>query len=111
MIGKLEGAQSAHEPVIYSARWDAFGVGRSDAHGERIRHGAIDNATGVAAVLELARVFAAGQRPERTLLFMALTAEENGLQGASYFAANPLVPLEKTAAVTTDEMLLSLIPI
>ena len=59
----------------------------------------------MAAVLELARVFAAGPRPERSLLFMALTAEEKGLQGASYFAANPLVPLEKTAAVINVEML------
>ena len=80
-------------------------VHQPDAHGDRIRHGAIDNATGVAAVLELARVFAAGPRPERSLLFMALTAEEKGLQGASYFAANPLVPLEKTAAVINVEML------
>ena len=105
VIGKLEGAQRADETVIYSAHWDAFGVGQPDAHGDRIRHGAIDNATGVAAVLELARVFAAGPRPERSLLFMALTAEEKGLQGASYFAANPLVPLEKTAAVINVEML------
>ena len=105
VIGKLEGAQRADETVIYSAHWDAFGVGQPDAHGDRIRHGAIDNATGVAAVLELARVFAAGPRPERSLLFMALTAEEKGLQGASYFAANPLVPLEKTAAVISVEML------
>ena len=105
VIGKLEGAQRADETVIYSAHWDAFGVGEPDAHGDRIRHGAIDNATGVAAVLELARVFAAGPRPERSLLFMALTAEEKGLQGATYFAANPLVSLEKTAAVINVEML------
>src|SRR5690606_40081617 len=64
-----------------------------------------DNATGVAAVLELARMFAQAPRPARSLLFMALTAEEKGLQGASYYAANPLAPLETTAAVINIEML------
>jgi Zn-dependent M28 family amino/carboxypeptidase len=105
VIGKLEGAQRPDETVIYSAHWDAFGVGPAAADGDRIRHGAVDNATGVAAVLELARVFAAGPRPRRSVLFMALTAEEKGLQGATYFAANPSVSLEKTAAVINIEML------
>jgi Zn-dependent M28 family amino/carboxypeptidase len=105
VIGRLEGAKRPDETVIYSAHWDAFGVGEPDASGDAIRHGAIDNATGVAAVIELARVFAAGPRPQRTLLFMALTAEEKGLQGATYYAANPLAPLVKTAAVLNIEML------
>ncbi len=105
VIGRLEGAKRPDETVIYSAHWDAFGVGEPDATGDGIRHGAIDNATGVAAVIELARVFAAGPRPQRSLLFMALTAEEKGLQGATYYAANPLAPLEKTAAVLNIEML------
>ncbi|MEL1262814.1 M28 family metallopeptidase [Pseudoxanthomonas putridarboris] len=105
VVGRLEGTQRADETVIYSAHWDAFGVGQPDAQGDRIRHGAVDNATGVVAVLELARVFAAGPRPQRSLLFVVLTAEEKGLQGATYFAANPLVPLEKTAAVINIEML------
>lgn len=105
VIGRIEGAQRPDETVIYSAHWDAYGIGAPDAQGDGIRHGAIDNATGVAAVIELARVFAAGPRPQRTLLFMALTAEEKGLQGATYYAANPLAPLEKTAAVLNIEML------
>lgn len=105
VIGRLQGATRPDETVIYSAHWDAFGVGEPDATGDAVRHGAVDNATGVAAVIELARVFAAGPRPQRTLLFMALTAEEKGLQGASYYAANPLAPLEKTAAVLNIEML------
>ena len=105
VIGKLQGAQRPDETVIYSAHWDAFGIGEPDASGDAIRHGAVDNATGVAAVIELARVFAAGPRPQRTLLFMALTAEEKGLQGATYYAANPVAPLEKTAAVLNIEML------
>jgi len=105
VIGKLQGAQRPDEAVIYSAHWDAFGIGEPDASGDAVRHGAVDNATGVAAVIELARVFAAGPRPQRTLLFMALTAEEKGLQGATYYAANPVAPLEKTAAVLNIEML------
>ncbi|MCR6626340.1 MAG: M28 family metallopeptidase [Pseudoxanthomonas sp.] len=105
VIGCLAGAEQPDETVIYSAHWDAFGIGEPDASGDAVRHGAVDNATGVAAVIELARVFAAGPRPQRTLLFMALTAEEKGLQGATYYAANPLAPLEKTAAVLNIEML------
>lgn len=105
VIGRLEGAQRPDETVIYSAHWDAFGIGEPDAAGDAVRHGAVDNATGVAAVIELARVFAAGPRPQRTLLFMALTAEEKGLQGATFYAANPQAPLAKTAAVLNIEML------
>ena len=105
VIGRIEGAQRPRETVIYSAHWDAFGKGEPDADGDRIRHGAVDNATGVAAVLELARVHAAGPRPQRSLLFIALTAEEKGLLGATHYAAHPLAPLETTAAVINVEML------
>ena len=104
VIGRLEGASRADETVIYSAHWDAYGVGEP-VDGDPVRHGAVDNATGVAAVLELARMFAQAPRPARSLLFMALTAEEKGLQGASYYVANPLAPLETTAAVINIEML------
>ncbi|WP_454833018.1 M28 family metallopeptidase [Pseudoxanthomonas wuyuanensis] len=105
VVGRIEGAQRPQETVIYSAHWDAFGKGEPDADGDRIRHGAVDNATGVAAVLELARVYAAGPRPQRSLLFIALTAEEKGLLGATHYAAHPLAPLETTAAVINVEML------
>jgi len=104
VVARLEGATHPQESVIFSAHWDAFGIGQPDAHGATVRHGAIDNATGVAAVLELARVFAAGPQPQRTLYFIALTAEEKGLLGASYYAAHPLAPLETTAAVLNIEM-------
>ena len=104
VIGKLEGAKYPRESVIYSAHWDAFGLGEPDAQGDRIRHGAVDNATGVASVLELARAFAAGPRPQRSLLFIAFTAEEKGLLGAMHYAAHPLMPLETTAAVINMEM-------
>src|SRR5690606_2595848 len=105
VIGRIEGASRPGETVIYSAHWDAYGIGEPDAGGDPIRHGAVDNATGVAAVLELARMFAQAPRPARSLLFMALTAEEKGLQGASSSVANPLAPLETTAAVINIEML------
>ncbi len=104
VVARLPGGAHADEAVIFSAHWDAFGIGQPDERGDRIRRGAIDNATGVASVLELARVFAAGPQPQRTLYFVALTAEEKGLLGASYYAAHPLAPLEKTAAVLNIEM-------
>ncbi len=104
VVAKLPGGEHADEAVIFSAHWDAFGIGQPDAKGDRIRRGAIDNATGVATVLELGRVFAAGPQPQRTLYFVALTAEEKGLLGASYYAAHPLAPLDKTAAVLNIEM-------
>jgi len=104
VVAKLPGGAHADEAVIFSAHWDAFGIGQPDAKGDRIRRGAIDNATGVATVLELGRVFAAGPQPQRTLYFVALTAEEKGLLGASYYAAHPLAPLDKTAAVLNIEM-------
>jgi Zn-dependent M28 family amino/carboxypeptidase len=104
VVAKLDGSVHPDETVIFSAHWDAFGVGEPDASGDRIRRGAVDNATGVASVLELARVFAAGPRPQRTLYFIALTAEEKGLLGANYYAAHPLAPLDKTVAVLNMEM-------
>lgn len=104
VVARLPGGAHADEAVIFSAHWDAFGIGQADANGDRIRRGAIDNATGVATVLELGRVFAAGPQPQRTLYFVALTAEEKGLLGASYYAAHPLAPLDKTAAVLNIEM-------
>ena len=104
VVARLPGTTHADETVIFSAHWDAFGIGEAGKDGDRIRHGAVDNATGVASVLELARAFAAGPRPQRSLLFVALTAEEKGLLGASYYAAHPLVPLDRTVAVLNMEM-------
>ncbi len=99
VIGKLPGASRADEAVLFGAHWDANGQGVADAKGDAIRNGAIDNATGTAELIEVARAFAAGPRPERTILFAAWTAEEKGLLGAEHYAANPLVPLARTVAV------------
>lgn len=99
VVGRLLGASRAEEAVLFGAHWDANGQGVADAAGDAIRNGAIDNATGTAELIEVARAFAAGPRPERTIIFAAWTAEEKGLLGADHYAANPLVPLANTVAV------------
>ena len=104
VVGVLAGASRPDETVVLSGHWDSFGIGQPDASGDAIINGAVDNATAIASLIELGRVFAAGPRPARTLQFIALTAEENGLLGATYYAANPLRPLDTTAAVLNMEM-------
>jgi Zn-dependent M28 family amino/carboxypeptidase len=99
VAGVLPGASRADEVVIYSGHWDHLGVGQPDARGDRIYNGAVDNATGIAQMLELARAFAAGPRPERSILFLAVGAEEKGLLGTEYYVNNPLYPLGKTVGV------------
>ncbi|HST37753.1 MAG TPA: M28 family peptidase, partial [Allosphingosinicella sp.] len=96
VLAILPGTRHADEYFIYTAHWDHMGRGRPDASGDTIYNGALDNAGGVAGLLELARVFAAGPRPERSILFIATTLEESGLLGAEYYAAHPLYPLERT---------------
>jgi Zn-dependent M28 family amino/carboxypeptidase len=85
--------------VLYGAHWDANGRNGPDAKGDPIRNGAVDNATGTAEVLEIARAFAKGPKPARTVIFAAWTAEEKGLLGAEAYAANPIYPLARTAGV------------
>jgi Zn-dependent M28 family amino/carboxypeptidase len=90
---------------MYAGHWDSFGIGAPDAEGRRIRPGAVDDALGIAAMIEIGRAFARGPRPERTLLFAAWTAEERGLLGAEHYSANPLYPHEKMAANITLDVL------
>ena len=99
VVAVLPGRRFPNERLIYSAHWDHFGVGEPDAGGDRIYNGAVDNATGTAMLLDIARAFAAGPRPHRTLVFLALTAEERGLLGSEYYASAPLYPLATTVAV------------
>ena len=99
VAGILPGTKHAAETVIYSAHWDHLGIGQPDAKGDRIYNGALDNASGVAALLELARAYGTGPKPDRSVLFLAVTAEEKGLLGSEYYAANPLRPLATTAGV------------
>lgn len=96
------------EYVIFSAHWDHLGVGAPDKTGDAIYNGALDNATGVASVLEIARVLSQlplAQKPKRSFLFLIPTAEEQNLLGADWYAHHPLVPLNKTAAnINLDSM-------
>jgi Zn-dependent M28 family amino/carboxypeptidase len=100
VIGKITGAdpQLRNEYVIYTAHWDHFGTG-TPVEGDAIYNGARDNASGTAMLIEFARAFKAVQPPaKRTILLLAVTAEEQGLLGSEYYAKFPLYPLEKTLA-------------
>jgi Zn-dependent M28 family amino/carboxypeptidase len=110
VVGVLPGKTHPDEYVIYSGHWDHLGVGQPDARGDTIYNGAVDNATGVAAVIEQGRAFAAGPRPDRSIVFMTVTAEEKGLLGTEYYASNPLYPLSKTVAVINTDSLKPLGP-
>ncbi len=100
IVGRIEGSERPDETVMYTAHWDHLGVGAPDAKGDRIYNGAVDNATGMAALLEMGRAFAgAKQKPERSVVFLAVTAEEKGLLGSEYYSSKPLYPLEKTVGV------------
>jgi Zn-dependent M28 family amino/carboxypeptidase len=100
VVSRIEGADPAlkHETLIYTAHWDH--LGRDPAlKGDQIYNGAADNASGVASILELAHALAQAQpAPKRSILFLAVTAEEKGLLGAKYYATHPLYPLERTLA-------------
>jgi len=105
IAGRIDGSKRADETVIYSSHWDHLGVGEPDAKGDRIYNGAVDNATGTAALIELGRAFAHQKRPQRSVVFLNVTAEEKGLLGSEYYAANPLYPLAKTVAVINMDAL------
>ena len=105
VLGKLTGSKYPDEAVSYGGHWDAYGIGPADAQGRTIRPGAADDALGLAAMLEDARLFASGPRPQRTLLFAAWTGEERGLLGSEYYAQHPLFPMEKTVANLTFDTL------
>jgi Zn-dependent M28 family amino/carboxypeptidase len=105
ILGKITGSKWPDETVWFASHWDAYGLGAPDAQGKRVRPGALDDASGVAGTIELARAFRAGQRPERTLVFAAWTAEERGLLGSEYYATKPLFPFEKAVANLTLDTL------
>ncbi|GAB3100053.1 M28 family metallopeptidase [Lysobacter terrae] len=110
VIARLDGTTRPDEAIVYMAHWDHLGNHGHDAdeHGpastgtteDTIYNGAVDNATGVAGILEIADAFVHQQpRPNRSLVFIAPTLEESGLLGSRYYVAHPVVPLEKTVAV------------
>jgi Zn-dependent M28 family amino/carboxypeptidase len=100
VLAKLEGSdpQLKDEYVVYTAHWDHYGRG-VPVKGDDIYNGALDNASGVAAMLEMARAFTQVKpAPKRSILFLAVTAEEQGLLGSQYYAVTPIYPLAKTVA-------------
>jgi Zn-dependent M28 family amino/carboxypeptidase len=99
VAGLLKGTGHPDEVVVYSAHWDHLGIGNPDDKGDRIYNGARDNGTGIASILELARVSGRAARTDRSVVFMLVTAEEQGLLGTEYYARHPLYPLETTVAV------------
>ena len=99
VIGKITGAEEPDEYIIYTAHWDHLGIARKDATGDSIYNGALDNASGTAGLLEIARAFTRMEnRPRRSVVFLAVTAEEQGLWGSAYYAENPVYPKENTVA-------------
>jgi Zn-dependent M28 family amino/carboxypeptidase len=99
VLAKLTGTSRPNEYILYGAHHDANGQNGPDKTGDAIRNGAVDNATGSAEVLEIARAFKSAEPPARTVVFALWAAEEKGLLGADYYAAHPLYPLAATAAV------------
>jgi len=107
VVAKVEGSDPAlkDEYVIYTAHWDHFGIG-AKVNGDSIYNGAADNASGVAGLLATAKAFAAMKTPpKRSILFLSVTAEEQGLLGSQYYAVTPIYPLAKTLAVINMDAL------
>jgi Zn-dependent M28 family amino/carboxypeptidase len=107
VLAKLEGRDPTlkDEYVVYTAHWDHLGIG-TPVNGDRIYNGAVDNAVGTAGVVEIARAFTKLQEPpRRSVLFLAVTAEEQGLLGSQHYATNAIYPLAKTAAVINIDTL------
>lgn len=99
VIGKITGSKYPDETVIYTAHWDHLGIGKPDETGDSIYNGALDNASATAGLLELARAFThLKNKPERTVVLLAVTAEEQGLWGSAWYAQNPVYPIAKTVA-------------
>ena len=103
VIGRLRGKGGKGESILYLAHWDHLGICGSEGAEDRVCNGAVDNASGLAVMLEIARHLARGERPSRDVLFMGTTAEEMGLLGAEYFGADPTVPINSiVAAINID---------
>ncbi len=105
VAGILPGKKRPDEFIFFTGHHDHLGVSVPDHTGDRIYNGAIDNATGLALMIEMASAFAKTGGTDRSLVFMAVGAEESGLLGTKYYAANPLYPLEKTVGVINTDSL------
>ena len=99
VVGLLPGSETPDEAIVYMAHWDHLGTHEGET-GDNIYNGAVDNATGVAAIIEIAEAFRKAKvPPKRSILFLAVTLEESGLLGSKYYVAHPVIPLDKTVAV------------
>ncbi len=105
VLGRIAGAKRPEESILYAAHWDAYGIGPADASGATIRPGAVDDAVGVAGVIETARAFKAGPAPDRSILFAAWTGEERGLLGSEFYAQKNAAALPKMVANYTYDVL------
>jgi len=98
VIGRIKGTKRPDETIIYTAHWDHLGIGPK-VNGDSIYNGAVDNTSGVAAMLAIAKAFQdKKEKPERSIIFLAVTGEEQGLLGSEYYALNPIYALNKTVA-------------
>ncbi|MDG5799062.1 M28 family metallopeptidase [Marinilabiliaceae bacterium ANBcel2] len=97
VIGYIEGSKYPEETIIYMGHWDHLGMVETE-DGVDIYNGAVDNATGIAGLLAMAEKFKEGNTPSRSIVFMAVTAEESGLLGSRFYSDNPLFPLATTVA-------------
>lgn len=105
VIGVIKGTSRPDESIIYTAHWDHLGVGPA-VKGDSIYNGADDNASGVAALLSIAKAFTQSkEKPKRTVVFLSVTAEEQGLLGSEYYATHPIFPINKTVANLNMDML------
>jgi hypothetical protein len=103
VIGRLRGSSNTGESLLFLGHWDHLGICRPEGAADRICNGAVDNASGIATMIEVARALARGKRPERDILFMATTSEEVGLLGTEHFVSSPPVPLRSiVAAINID---------
>ena len=98
LVAMLPGTTRPEETIVYMGHWDH--LGQHEGEGDTIYNGAVDNATGIAGILEIAEAFVnQNPKPERSIMLLAVTLEESGLLGSKYYVANPTVPLDKTVAV------------
>ena len=107
VCGLIKGSVRPDEVIVYTAHWDHLGVG-TPVNNDSIYNGATDNASAVSWMLEIARAFKHGEQPERSVLFLAVTAEESGLIGSGHYTENPFFPMNKTVACINTDVILFL---
>lgn len=106
VAGILEGTTRKDECIIYSAHWDHFGIGEKE-NGDSIYNGAVDNGTSMAWAFAIGRAFSSLKtRPERSVIILFPTAEEQGLLGSGWYTTHPVLPMEKTAACFNNDLML-----